>query len=67
MKTPVIKSSKTIIPMIYAYTTPGITYHDGYIKIGYTEQNVDERIKQQTHTVGVHAKKEWQGNAIFEE
>lgn len=67
MKTPVIKSSKTIIPMIYAYTTPGITYHDGYIKIGYTEQNVDERIKQQTHTVGVHAKKEWQGNAIFED
>ena len=27
--------------MIYAYTTPGVSYHDGYIKIGYTEQDVD--------------------------
>lgn len=53
--------------MIYAYTTPGISYHDGYIKIGYTEQDVDERIRQQTHTAGIKPKKEWQGNATFED
>ena len=67
MKKPDIKSTKPVMPMIYAYTTPGISYHDGYIKIGYTEQDVDTRIKQQTHTAGIKAKKEWQGNAIFED
>ena len=67
MKKPNIKSTKPVVPMIYAYTTPGITYHDGYIKIGYTEQNVDDRIYQQTHTAGVKAKKEWQGNAVFDD
>ncbi len=67
MDKPNIHSSKKVVPMIYAYTTPGITYHDGYTKIGYTEQNVDTRIRQQTHTAGIKAKKEWQGNAVFED
>lgn len=67
MNKPNIKSTKSVVPMIYAYTTPGITYHDGYIKIGYTEQNVDDRIYQQTHTAGIKPKKEWQGNAVFED
>ena len=67
MNKPNIKSTKPVVPMIYAYTTPGITYHDGYIKIGYTEQNVDDRIYQQTHTAGVKPKKEWQGNAVFDD
>jgi len=44
MKTPNINTTKKVVPMIYAYTTPGITYHDGYIKVGYTEQDVDHRI-----------------------
>ncbi len=67
MQKPNIQSTKKVIPMIYAYTTPGITYHDGYIKIGYTEQDVDTRIRQQTHTAGIRAQKEWQGNAIFDD
>ena len=67
MKTPNIKTTKNVVPMIYAYTTPGITYHDGYIKIGYTEQKVEDRIYQQTHTAGILAKVEWKGNAIFED
>lgn len=62
-----IKTSFKVVPMIYAYTTPGITYHDGYIKIGYTEQDVDKRIRQQTHTAGVSPRKEWQGTAIFDD
>ena len=61
-----IKTSTQVVPMIYAYTTPGITYHDGYIKIGYTEQDVDDRIYQQTHTAGIKPKKEWTGNAVYE-
>ena len=65
--TDLIKTSSKVVPMIYAYTTPGITYHDGYIKIGYTEQDVDLRIWQQTHTAGIKAQKEWQGNATYED
>ena len=34
-------------------------------KIGYTERDVDARIKEQTQTVDVVAKKEWQDLAIF--
>ena len=67
MQTPNIKTTKDVVPMIYAYTTPGITYHDGYTKIGYTEQNVEDRVYQQTHTAGVKAKIEWQGNAIYDD
>nr|WP_217897578.1 DEAD/DEAH box helicase family protein [Fibrobacter sp. UWH1] len=67
MQNPNIKTTKPVVPMIYAYTTPGISYHDGYIKIGYTEQTVEERIYQQTHTAGVKAQVEWQGNAIFDD
>ena len=62
-----IKTAERVVPMIYCYSTPGITYHDGYVKIGYTEQDVDTRIKQQTHTAGVKAKKEWQGTAIYDD
>ena len=38
MKKPNVKTTKKVVPMIYAYTTPGISYHDGYIKIGYILQ-----------------------------
>ena len=62
-----IKPSYKVVPMIYAYTTPGVTYHDGYIKIGYTEQDVDTRIYQQTHTAGIMAHKEWQGSAVYDD
>lgn len=62
-----IKTAERVVPMIYCYSTPGIKYHDGYVKIGYTEQDVDTRINQQTHTAGIKAKKEWQGTAIFDD
>ena len=67
MNAPNIQTSKKVVPMIYAYTTPGISYHNGYIKIGQTEQDVDDRIYQQTHTAGIMAKKEWQGTAIYDD
>lgn len=53
--------------MIYAYTTPEIHRHDGWTKIGYTEQDIRARLQQQTHTADVKVHLEWQGNAIFED
>ena len=54
METTKIKSFSRVIPMIYAYNAPGVTYLDGWTKIGYTEkQTVSDRIKQQTHTAGI--------------
>lgn len=63
-----IKSFKRIIPMIYAYTTPNDISHNGWTKIGYTaSQSVDERIKQQSHTVDAKVKLLWRGNARYED
>ncbi|MGK4166311.1 DEAD/DEAH box helicase family protein [Ligilactobacillus salivarius] len=63
-----IKVNRRIIPMIYAYTTPEIARHNGWIKIGYTDkQTVEERVKQQTHTADVKAKIEWKGNARYQD
>lgn len=62
-----IQTTNRIIPMIYAYSTPEVPKRDGWVKIGYTEQDVDKRIKQQTHTVGLKYNKEWQGTAIFDD
>lgn len=63
----VIKTTDRVIPMIYAYTTPEIARHNGWTKIGYTEQDVDKRLSQQTHTADVEYKEEWRGNATFED
>lgn len=60
-----IQTSEKVAPMIYAYTTPGVVYHDGWTKIGYTERDVDTRIKEQTQTADIKAHKEWQDLAIF--
>lgn len=68
MKSISIQTSKRVIPMIYAYSTPDVPKHEGWVKIGYTEkQDVDSRIKQQTHTADITYKKEWQGNASYDD
>lgn len=41
-----------ITPTIYAYEFVGVNSHEGYIKIGYTERDVETRVKEQLH-VGV--------------
>lgn len=64
----VIKTTKTIYPQIYAYTLPTMPEDEGWIKIGYTErENVDVRIKEQTHTAGVDLEylKLWSAPAKF--
>ncbi len=68
METAKIKSFSRVVPMIYAYNTPGIVYHDGWTKIGYTEkQTVAQRIKQQTHTADIQYVLAWQDNAMFKD
>ena len=67
MRKPNINTAKNVTPMIYAYTTPEIARHDGWTKIGYTEQDVETRIKQQTHTADVKWNLEWKGNALFDD
>ena len=67
MQKPNINTAKSVTPMIYAYTTPEITRHNGWTKIGYTEQDVETRIKQQTHTADVKWNLEWKGNALFDD
>lgn len=66
--TPKIQSFTQVVPMIYAYNTPGVTYHEGWTKIGYTEkQTVSKRINQQAHTVGIKWELAWQDNAMFKD
>lgn len=62
----IIETAAPAAPQIYAYTTPEIARHNGWTKIGYTEQDVRERIKQQTHTADVQWHLEWSGNATWE-
>ena len=40
-------------PRIYAYIHPTLKEHKGWIKVGYTTRDVQERIKEQHRTAGV--------------
>lgn len=62
-----VKTARTALPQIYAYTTPEIRRHDGWTKIGYTEQDVETRVRQQTHTANVRYIIHWHGNAAYED
>lgn len=62
-----IRTAQKVMPMIYAYTTPEIARHNGWVKIGYTEQEVEKRLGQQLHTADVLYNIEWKGNAIFDD
>jgi len=46
----------SVTPTIYAYVLPDVASHKGYIKIGYTERDVEKRIAEQMHTSGVSYK-----------
>ncbi len=60
-----IHSFNTFVRMLYAYSTPEIARHDGWLKIGDTEQGVDKRIKQQTHTADVRFELQWKDIAMY--
>lgn len=40
-------------PTIYAYELVDVKSHEGYIKVGYTQRDVDERIQEQLHVSAV--------------
>ncbi len=65
MGKPDVKTSKLVIPIIYAYTTPEIRRHDGCTKIGETERDADVRIGEQVNTPDVEYQLEWTENAVF--
>ena len=60
-----IQSFNAFVRMMYAYCTPEIARHNGWLKIGDTEQGVDRRIKQQTHTADVRFELEWKDIAMY--
>ena len=60
-----IHSLNSFVRMMYAYSTPEIARHNGWLKIGDTEQGVHKRIKQQTHTADVRFELEWKDIAMF--
>lgn len=62
-----LRAAKKIVPMCYAYTTPQIREHDGWTKIGYTEQKVEDRIDQQTKTANVRWVLGWKGMAVYDD
>ncbi len=61
-----IETSKEISPKIYAYITPGNIDNKGWIKIGYTDRDVNQRIKEQTHTANIDYEILWSHEARFE-
>ena len=65
MPTISIQTTQRVIPMIYAYTTPEIARHDGWTKIGYTERDVQTRIKEQLGTARIAFNLEWTGEAVY--
>ncbi len=60
-----IQSFNSFVRMLYAYSTPEIARHNGWLKIGDTEQGVSKRIRQQTHTADVRFELEWKDIAMY--
>lgn len=53
----ILQSRPAVCPTIYGYILPDVPNHKGYIKIGYTDkEDVEQRIKEQIHTAGLHHK-----------
>ena len=50
------KERPSVSPTVYAYALDGVLSHNGYIKVGYTERDVEKRVYEQLHTSGVHYK-----------
>ena len=53
-----------ITPTIYAYELIGVASHKGYLKIGYTERDVETRVAEQMHTSAVPYKIVFRASAM---
>lgn len=68
MQTIKLNTTQRVVPMLYAYSTPEIKRHDGWLKIGYTEKKtVEERIREQTNTSDTKTQLEWKSTAIYDD
>lgn len=61
----IIQTVSEVVPQCYAYTLPGVPDHVGWTKIGYTERDVETRIKEQTQTAGLVPKICWSMRAAY--
>lgn len=53
----ILHNRPAVVPTIYCYCLPGVTDHDGYVKVGYTDRaDVDKRIREQLHTAALNCK-----------
>ena len=53
-----------IHPQIYAYSLPGVPDHAGYLKVGYTEREVEARILEQLGTAAIPHRTEHVASAM---
>ncbi len=51
-----LQTRPEVTPTIYAYILPDVPSHNGYIKVGYTDRDVETRINEQLHTSGLKHK-----------
>ena len=65
MTTIKIETFKEVEPKCYAYTIPLYEPLNGWTKIGYTERDVETRVKEQTQTAGVKPRIEWDEDAVY--
>lgn len=56
-----------ISPTIYAYKVIGVDSHKNYIKVGYTERDVETRVKEQIGATHVPYKILYQESAMYED
>ena len=53
----ILHNRPAVVPTIYCYCLSGVTDHDGYIKVGYTDRaDVDQRIREQLHTAALNCR-----------
>ena len=52
----ILHTRPAVVPTIYGYILPDVKDHDGYIKIGYTDRDVETRIKEQLHAAAIKFK-----------
>lgn len=61
-----LQTARTAMPRCYCYSTPTVPDNNGWVKIGYTEQDdVEQRIKQQLGTAHIPHVTEWSDIAVF--
>ena len=44
-----------VTPTIYVYTLPQVPSHTGFVKVGYTDRDVETRVNEQLHASGLKA------------